>query len=711
MYSGRGAGSEERPLSARTVIPEGVIRTLCRQCDMRCGVRVHVRRGRIVKLSGDPQHPVSRGRVCAKATAAAETAYHPERLFRALRRGPEGVFVPLEAGLALEEIAERIERIRRADGARAVGVWTGEAIGFFQQEEYARRFVHALGSPNYFSAESVCFASRYMAYCLHQGYYSPCPDFEHAALILLWGSNLGVTHPPFMHAVEAGRRNGAKLVVIDPRRTEAAREADTFLQIRPGTDGALALGLAGRLIETGSHDREFVARHSIGFERFAAYARTFTLQEVARETGLDPEAVVQVGRLLARAGGRVANYAGISLEHQPHGLATIRTIAALNGVCGAVDRRGGEPWPEAAPVRHLTLYEERPLEDQAPIGADRFPALYAFRKQCHSLSAMDAILGRGSYRLRGLIITGANPVLTNPHSAKVKQALRGLDLLVVHDLFMTATARLAHYVLPAAGFLERSEIHYYPRHQVMGLSQKVLEVPGVMDEYTFWRGLARCLGFGESVFPWEDEAEVNRWILSPAGLTTEQLAGRPEGVCYAPPRTRKFEQRPFPTSSGKFEFVSETLAGLGYDPLPRYTPPAVPAQGDPYPFVLITGARHPLYYHSRNRNIGRFRRRHPEAAAEIHPADAARLGIRDGERIRMVSAVGQIRVRARVVAPGDIPAGVLQVGHGWEDPNINLLTSDEDLDPVSGYPNMKQVPVRIEKMTPHRGSALDPGKK
>ncbi len=699
MDSVRRPGSEERALQARTVIREGVMRTLCRQCDMRCGVRVHIHRGRIVKLSGDPQHPLSRGLICAKATAAPETAYHPERLCRPLRRRTEGDFEALDTDRAMEEIAERVRRIQAEDGARAVGVWTGEAIGFLQQEAYARRFIHALGSPNFFSAESVCFASRHMAYCLHQGYYSPCPDFENAAVVLLWGSNLGVTHPPFMQAVKAGRRHGARLVVIDPRRTGAAREADVFLQIRPGTDAALGLGLACHLLETGTYDRAFVSHYSLGFHSFAAYARTFTPDVVARETGLDPGAVLRVGRMLAGAGGRVANYAGISLEHQPGGLATIRTIAALNAVCGAVDRRGGEPWPEPPPVRRLTLYEEIPLEDQTPIGADRFPALYAFRKQCHSISAMDAILGKGPYRLRGLIVTGANPVLTNPHTAKVQRAFKNLDLLVVRDLFMTATARLAHYVLPAASFLERSELHFYPGSQVVGLSQKVLEVPGTTDEYTFWRDLARRLGFGDSLFPWENETEVNRWILSPTGLTPELLAARPEGASYAPGASRKFEQRPFPTPSGKFEFVSKTLADMGHDPLPRYTPPAAIARDDPYPLVLITGARHPLYYHSRNRNIRSFRRRQPEAVAEIHPADAARLGIRNGERVRIISAAGEIQIRTRVVAQGDILAGVLQIGHGWEDPNVNLLTGDEDLDPVSGYPNMKLVRVRIQKIS------------
>ncbi len=240
------------------VIADGEIRTLCRQCDMHCGIRVAIRDGKIARIGGDEGNPQNRGRICPKAPAAKELVGAGDRLLRPLKRGPDGTFAEIGYDRAMDEIAARMTAVGNAWGRAAVGVWTGEAIGFQQQADYARRFVHAFGSPNYFSAESVCYASRCIAGRLAQGFYNPCADFERARLILLWGINPGVSHLPYMLAVRAARAKGARLVVIDPRRSQAAREADLFVQIRPGTDGALAWGLARRLIATGGHDSAFI---------------------------------------------------------------------------------------------------------------------------------------------------------------------------------------------------------------------------------------------------------------------------------------------------------------------------------------------------------------------------------------------------------------------------------------------------------------------
>ena len=189
-------------MRGKTVIADGVVPTLCRQCDMRCGIEVHIKNGSIDKIRGNPAHPENRGRLCAKAPAAVDLVYHPDRLREPLKRQPDGTFIPVSYEQAMDEIAAAMKKIRQELDPRALGVWTGEAIGFFQQEAYARRFIHALGSPNYFSAESICYASRHIAYHLTQGYYNACPDFARARTIVLWGANLGHSHPPYMWAIE-----------------------------------------------------------------------------------------------------------------------------------------------------------------------------------------------------------------------------------------------------------------------------------------------------------------------------------------------------------------------------------------------------------------------------------------------------------------------------------------------------------------------------
>ena len=687
-------------MDAKTAVKKGVLPTICRQCDMRCGIRVHIKNGKLTKISGLDSHPQNRGRVCPKGLAAVDTVYHEERLLRPLKKGPDGSFEEISLDRAMAEITSRLLEIKEKHGARAVGCWQGEALGFAQQEKYSRRFIHAFGSPNFFSCDSLCWAGRHMAYRLVQGYWNSCPDFENADLIILWGSNPPVSHPTFMEPITNARRRGAKLIVIDPRLTRIAKQADMHLRPLPGSDGALVWGLIRYLIESNLYDREFVESYSTGFEDFAAYSRKFTPGYVALKTGLTEHGIIECCRMIVECLPRIANYVGVSVEHQDNGVNNVRAIACFGGLCGAVDIQGGDPWPEEMGERDLSLYEEIPLINQKPIGADRFPVLYNMVKECHTMTGMDYILGKGEYPLRAMIVTGGNPVNTNPNSLKVAQAFSSLDLLVVRDLFPTETTALAHYVLPAASFLERSELHSYSHYQWVSLSRKIMEIPGVLDEYSFWYDLSRRLGFGEEYFPWETEEEVNRWLIEPTGITLEELEKRPEGTRYKPVKFQKFRDRPFPTPSGKFEFSSGYLNDLGYQALPEYLESFhLRNRSEEYPLILITGARKIVFLNSRFRNFTRLRRLHHGAEVEIHPEDAGCLGIHNNDRVRVMSDIGSIDLQARIVKEMEIPPGVIQITHGWEyESNVNRLTFDMVNDPISGFPQLSSVLVRVEKI-------------
>ncbi len=667
---------------------------------MHCGINVQIEDGRLVKISGLKTHPQNRGSICPKGPAAIDTVYHEERLLKPLKKKADGSFEEIPLDQAMAEIAAKLLEIKNKHGARAVGCWHGEALGFAQQEKYARRFIHAYGSPNFFSCDSLCWASRYLAYTLVQGYWNPFPDFKNADLIILWGTNPPVSHPTFMGPIKAGRKSGARLIVIDPRLTRIAKQADIYLRPMPGSDGALAWGFIRYLIESKRYDTEFVANHSTGFEDFAACARRFTPEFVAQVTGLKKQEILTCSRMIVENLPRVVNYVGVSLEHQDNGVNNVRAIACLGGLCGAVDIKGGDFWPEGMGERDLSLYNELPLTDQKPVGADEFPVLYDLVKECHTVTGMDYMLGKGEYSLRALILTGGNPANTNPNSKKVARAFSSLDLFVVRDLFFTETARLAHYVLPAASFLERTELHFYAQYQWLSLSKKVMEIPGVLDEYSFWHDLAHRLGFGDKYFPWETEVEVNRWLLEPTGIALEELQKRPEGLQYKPIKFKKFRSKPFPTPSGKFEFSSSYLKEIGLSALPEYVEPLYLRKGsENYPFILITGARKIVYLHSRFRNIARFRRLHPRAEVEIHPEDAARLGIHENDQVRVLSEIGSITVPAKIVQETETRPGVIQITHGWEkEDNVNRLTFDSVNDPISGFPQLTSVPVRIEKI-------------
>jgi anaerobic selenocysteine-containing dehydrogenase len=364
-------------------------------------------------------------------------------------------------------------------------------------------------------------------------------------------------------------------------------------------------------------------------------------------------------------------------------------------VLGALGREGGSILCRPVPLRDLTLYDELPLADAQPLGADRFPILYELRREAHTMTALDAVLTGDPYRLRAMIVTAANPVLTNPNSAKVRRALSALDLLVVRDLFLTETAALADYVLPAASFLERTELHDHAEIGVLNVTRPAASWPETQTEYGFWRALAERLGVGE-YFPWEDETALARWLLEPTGIALEELAAHPEGVSYVAALERTAAHGSYPTPSGKVELTSRHLAELGYDELPVYRRPAYREHPDPeYPFVLMTGARASLYGHSRSHNIARFLTADPGPAVEMHPDDAARLGVTDGAMVGITSRIGSVAVPVRVVARNEILPGCLQMTHGWARGNVNLLTHDDRFDPISGFPLMKSVEVRV----------------
>ena len=688
-------------MTVKTICADGVVPTLCRMCDTRCGINVHLKNRRLIDITPFQGNPVNYGRMCPRGAAALDVFHHPDRIKKPLKRLPGGGHAEISWEQAMDEIAERLALIKDEHGVRSVGVWKGEGVGFFQQEEYARRFIHAFGSPNYFSNDSICFNGRAFGHRLVTGFYNAFPEFTEARLILFFGTNPPMCHPPFMAELADARQNGAKIVVVDPRLNPIACYADIFAQPYPGTDGALGWGLIRYLIEKKAYDPEFVSKYTVGFEKIAAYAARFTPEYVEELSGIWADVLVRIGEYLIQYKPKVSIYPGTGLEHHDNGVNNMRTFAILACLAGALDLPSGLIWAESPGVRDLTLYNEieLPPEHREPIGAGRFPVLFDLAREGHTLKAMDYMLGRGQYPFKGLIVLAANPAVTNPNTSKVEQALASLDLLVVNDFFLTPTARLAHYVLPGATYLETSDLHYYRKRQMMALSTKIAEVEGIRTGYHMWRDLALRLGFGEKYFPWPDEDAVNRYVLEPTGITLEDLKSHPEGIVYKPIAHRKYLTRPLPTPSGKVEFASEYLKSKGLAEIPEYTPPFYRRHPSAeFPLVLTTGARKSLFYGSCHQNIARFRMIHPAPEVEIHPEDASKLGIKTGDKVRIVSEMGSVEAPARVVGPSEFLPGVVEMYHGWQDWRVNLVTCDNHNDPISGFPILKSVPVRVEKV-------------
>ena len=315
---------------------------------------------------------------------------------------------------------------------------------------------------------------------------------------------------------------------------------------------------------------------------------------------------------------------------------------------------------------------------------------------------LDTMLSDKPYPVNAMIVTGANPLSAWPNTEKVTRALEKLDFLVVMDPVMTQTAQQADIVLPAATFLEKTqmchfhwEIHGMPYVQ---MRSKAIQVGESWSDAKFWIELAKRMGYAE-YFPWKDELELYDYIMEPMGLTVKGLLEKPEGIFYG--ECDYNIEKGLQTPSGKVEIVSESLKSVGGDPLPCYfeppeSPISTPELLQEYPLVLTTGSRVPEYFHSQLRGIHQLHNLRPELTAEIHPKTAAEYGINNRDMIEVRTKRGAVTVKADVTE--DIIPGAVNIGHGWQENNVNILTDDSPVDPVSGNPSLKAMLCRVTRI-------------
>jgi anaerobic selenocysteine-containing dehydrogenase len=688
-----------------------IVKTVCGMCGGdNCGIDVYVEDGRIVDIKGMREFPVNRGKLCPQARAAIELTYDPERLQHPLRRDGE-TWHRISWDEALDRIAEKLGQIKEGHGAQALAVYQGRALLQFIKDGWTQRFMNLYGTPNLVRNEHMCAVPNALAERLTYGsaamYYGF--DGEHTRCILLWGSNPVTSHLPMMWSemVKAQKR-GAKLIVIDPRRTQAAAQADLHAQLRPGTDLALALGLMHVIIKEELYDAPFVQRWTSGFERLAERVESYTPEKVAAISRVPAALIQRIAEMYA--GTRPAFLdAGNALEHHSNTGQTTRAVMILRALTGNLDVPGGHPLPQRVRLADTTLKEKRPA-GMRPLTADQHPLLSDMAGFVPGDALIRSLLQGEPYPLKGMILGGGNPMLTWPNSHVMREALSQLELLVVSELYMTETARLAHIVLPVADPFERDQLilrsgffgQDRPTTHLI-LRKKIKSFGEARSDWRFWRDLAHRMGYGE-YFPWADELEAIDYQLKPLGIGVQDLLANPGGLFYGDTiRYRKYEQAGFQTPTGKVEFYSHVLEAYGYDPLPAYEEPAESPSGTPelaqeYPLVLNGGQRVAVYTHSRHRNLPSLRQREPHPQAEVHPDTARPLGIQDGDRVVVESLRGSIALQARVTE-GIIP-GVVSILHGWEGANVNLLTDHAACDPIVASPPLRAGLCRMRKQDP-----------
>ncbi len=671
-----------------------VVKTACVVCQAGCGLLAHIENGQVVKLTGDPESPVSHGRLCLKGANAFDYLHHPDRLKHPLRRTGErggGRWEPISWDEALDAVADGLSRAKTAHGAESVVFLRGSFKGGYEGA-YLARFANAFGTPNIASMAPVCFMPRVQGSVITHGFL-PVPDYEYPpACIIVWGANLTETRLGEGLDTLNAVKKGSKLIVVDPRGFDLTRRADIWLQLRPGSDLALALAMIHVIIAEDLYDRTFVDTWTVGFEKLKEHVGQYSPEALEKTTWVPARSVREAARLYARFRPAVLQ-AGNAIDHNGNNFQTARAFAILRAITGNIGIPGGELacsqppiMPMGSPAFDLRGKLPQEIRDRRLNAEDGFlPSVFYALPQ----SIVRSVLVGKPYRLHAAYILGANPLLTYTNAREVYRALRTIDFLVVADMFMTPTAAMADVLFPVGTFLETDGIIAPPYYPIVHVQQKVAQVGECRSDYEILAGLARRLGLGDCF--WENERECLDYILRPAGLTFEEFGKI--GALVGRKEYRKHEREGFATPSKKVELYSERLKGWGFDPIPTHretpeTPLGAPDVVAEYPLVL-TSWKTEEFRHSGERQIEALRKRHPEPFVSVHHETAARYGIADGDMVYVETKRGRIRQKALLT--DDIDPRVVGVDYGWWFPekgpggeygwaegNVNILTDDAE---------------------------------
>ncbi|MFZ1886240.1 MAG: molybdopterin-dependent oxidoreductase [Rhodoplanes sp.] len=695
-----------------------VLKSVCRSCHGGCGVLMHVQDGRLVKVEGDRESPLNHGRLCPIGTITVDLVYHPDRLKYPLRReGPRGSgrWRRISWDEAFDEIVERLDRIRNEFGPEAIALGTGTGRHHIR---WVSRFGHALGTPNWCEPGfAQCFHPRVNTCILTFGDF-PVSDFTGGtppACMLFWGHNPLNSGPDgeTRFNVREALDHNPKIIVVDPRETELARRAEVWLQLRPGTDDALALALIQVIIAERLYDEPFVTRWTYGFDALADHVRGFTPEWAEPITWVAADKIRAAARLFARTKPAMMEW-GCAIEHTPNCIQTVRAISLLPALTGNVDVPGGWVFGMHGIGRFPSLIENLTPEANAKrLGADRFKLLGgegADLPAAHIPTLLQAMREGKPYPVKAFLVFGNNTLTTYANSKLVYESLMKLDFMLCADLFMTPTAELADIVLPAASWPELDQVAGLPTvaANVVLANQRAVRTFECKSDEEIFVELARRMKLPCCTEPVEAVLDAQ---LKSGGLDMTFAELKQRGSVTVPFKYRKYEDGGFKTPTGKIELYSTRLEEMGYAPLPTYEEPPESPLSRPdvaadYPLVLTTGARISNFFNSEHRQIEKLRKAHRDPIAEIHPDTAKRYGIEDRGWMWIETRRGRIKQRVRVTA--GIDPRVIAAQHGWwfpEEPapdhgvwraNVNLLTDNQPpYDPAMGTYQLRALLCRV----------------
>ena len=708
-------------------------RAICGICPAGCWVTVtYDEKGMLAKVRPDENSHL--GMICKLGEHSAEIVYSKDRLRYPMRRkGPKGTyeFERISWDDAYNIIVENLKEIKEESGPEATAIYTGRGsfelamCDIFQPKgvavSSASSVLFPFGSPNTLGVGALCYVSFAMiAPHITMGgmLINMFSDIENAQLIVVWGSNPATDCPPLdLNRIVNAQKQGAKVIVIDPRKTMIAKLADTeWIPIRPGTDGALALGMCNVLIEEELYDEEFVKDWSVGFDDFARYVQHFRPDAVESITGIPAETIRTLARRIAEANGASpVMYSG--LEYSDSGVQAIRATMVLWALAGQLDVPGGRCFTMRQ--NNFPINREGHIANpdvRKALGRERFPVYSAYRGESHAIALPESVLEGKPYPIRSLIILGGSIVTSWPQPAIWRKTLNKLDFLVCIDRQLTADAAYADIVLPATTMYEiESYMTYGP---IFRIREKIAEPVGeARNDFFILTELAKRLGYGH-LYP-ANEEELLRHVLKGSGFTLEDVL-KANGTVQVPTvmtQYKKWEKgllradgKPgFETPTGKFEIASTILEEHGYDPLPIYTEPgegplSQPELTEKFPLVFNSGSRVTTDFRSQHHGIPGLSKERPEPTVTINTLDAEARNIKSGDLVHIMTRRGKVTMCALVT--DDIVRGAIDANMGgggpvgpekWQNCNVNELTDLQRYDPISGFPVYKTLLCDVVK--------------
>ena len=616
-----------------------VIPSLCNACSSKCGIQVYSKGGRLWKVTGHPDHPFSKGRICARGHGVATLAYSPDRLTEPLKKKKDGTFEPISWKQAYQEIGQKLKEIVAKDPSSVVFVEDPRPTGKF----YGPRFLDAVGSPNYFNHLVVCSNARDTGFT-HTIGGVPGGDVANSKYIVFIGRSYGDgLRPASVQGLVAAKSNGAHVVIVDPRLNNTAPLADEWLAIRPGTDLALVLAMSNVLVTEELYDKDFVTNYSVGFEEYKKTIMEYTPAWAEKITGIPKETITRIAQDMAKVKPKAfieQSWRGAFGSTYANSVDTGRAVALFNALLGNIQQKGGYIFgvpPKLGPVNPEPPHSKLPRVDA------EYP-LVSNKAGVASVIPQKAKEGK----VKAAIIIQTNPVRGYSNKDYMMEGLKALELNVVIDVWMTETAMVADYVLPEPSYLERDDIiEGLPGGKpAVCLRQKTIDLvhKNTVPADQIFTEIAKEMGLGQYFNFTVDQA--NQAMLAPLGIPLDEL--KKKGTIVLKEGVELGVVPKLKTPSGKVEFYNESFAKAGFSPVVKWMEPKVTPDKDS--FRLITG-KQSYHTHAYTANLPYMLQITKDYNSErlwINASKAKQFGLKDGDLVEVESSVAKSQIRIKV---------------------------------------------------------------